>query len=414
MKILLVNKFHYFRGGSESYYFGLDELLCSHGHEVIHFAMQDEQNQYSPTSEFFVSNVDFNNVNGTTGKIKAVKNMFYSKEAYQKMKALLTKEYPDIVHIGLIHKQITYSILDAIKEFNIPVVQSVHDLIFVCPNYMMLVNGENCEKCVAGSKLNCIKNKCIKGSTAKSALSYIENRYIDRKHYYNKIDLFIAECEFYKNILTKDHFTTSKIINLPNFLPPSKKIVQNTNTGEYFLYFGRFSKEKGILTLIEAYKKSNVDTPLVLVGGGPEDENIRKYAQENGLSEKVKFRGYVYGDKMVSILDKAKAVIVPSEWYENCPYSVMEAMARSRVVIASRIAGLPELIEENKTGLLFTPRNADELADKLCCVDMLDASKTCQMSKETYLRAKQLFDPEAYYAKLISLYQQLIDERNRV
>ena len=411
MKVLLVNKFHYYRGGSESYYFGLDELLRSHGHEVIHFAMQDEQNQYSPTSEFFVSNVDFNNVNGATNKIKAVKNMFYSKEAYQKMKALLAKEHPDIVHIGLIHKQITYSILDAIKEFNIPVVQSVHDLIFVCPNYMMLINGRNCEKCVAGSKLNCIKNKCIKGSAVKSVLSYMENRYIGHRHYYDKIDLFIAECEFYKDILIKDHFTKSKIINLPNFLPPSKKIVQNTDAGEYFLYFGRFSKEKGILTLIEAYKKSYVSTPFVLVGGGPEDENIRKYVQENGLSEKVKFLGYVYGDKMVSILNNAKAVIVPSEWYENCPYSVMEAMARSRIVIASRIAGLPELIEENKTGFLFTPRNADELADKLCCVDMLDASKACQMSEETYHRAKQLFDPEEYYTKIIGIYRQLINER---
>lgn len=413
MKILMVNKFHYFRGGSESYYFGLDELLRSHGHEVIHFAMQDERNQYSPTSEFFVKNVDFNNINGATNKIKAVKNMFYSKEAYQKMKALLAKEHPDIVHIGLIHKQITYSILDAIKEFNIPIVQSVHDLIFVCPNYMMLVNGDNCEKCVAGNKFNCIKNKCIKGSTAKSVLSYIENRYINYKHYYDKIDLFIAECEFYKNILMKDHFTTSKVINLPNFLPPSKKIIQNTNVGEYFLYFGRFSKEKGILTLIEAYKKSNVSTSLVLVGGGPEDENIRKYVQKNGLSEKVKFLGYVYGDKMVSILDNAKAVIVPSEWYENCPYSVMEAMARGRIIIASRIAGLPELIEENKTGFLFTSRNADELAEKICCVDGLDALKVCQMSEETSRLAKRVFDSEVYYTKLIGIYQQLIDERKK-
>ena len=296
MKILLVNKFHYLKGGSESYYFGLDELLRYHGHEVIHFAMKDKKNLPSSTSDYFVSSVDFNNVSGIKEKLHAVKNMFYSKEAYRKMKSLLESEHPDIVHLGLIHKQITYSIMDAILEYNIPVIQSVHDLIFVCPNYMMLTNGHNCEKCLIGSKYNCVREKCIKGSTVKSALAYLENRYISNKHYYDRIDLFLAECEFYRNLLEKGQFTKSKIEKLTNFIQPSKSIVENYNRGNYYLYFGRFSKEKGILTLIEAYKQSKVNTPLILVGGGPESEELRSFVKQNDLYDKVTLAGYVYGD----------------------------------------------------------------------------------------------------------------------
>lgn len=413
MKILLVNKFHYLKGGSESYYFGLDEMLRAHGHEVIHFAMKDDKNLPSPTSEFFISNVDFNNVNGIKSKLSAVKNMFYSKEAYSKMKALLDKERPDIVHIGLVHKQITYSILDAISDYNIPIIQSVHDLIFVCPNYMMLNNGNNCEKCITGSKFNCVKKKCIKGSTAMSFLSYLENRYIDRKHYYDRIDLFLAECDFYKTLLEKGKFTNSRIDSLTNFLQPSKSINKNVKAGEYFLFFGRFSVEKGILTLIDAYKRADTKTPLILVGGGPEDARIRAFVKDNTLDSKVTFAGYVYGDKMVDLLDNAKAVIVPSVWYENCPYSILEAMARSRIIIASRIAGLPELVDDGKTGFLFEPHNSDDLADKIKIIDRLGEEEFSNMCLSTYDKAKDLFDPEAYYQKIIGIYQRLIKEKKK-
>lgn len=409
MKILLVNKFHYLKGGSESYYFGLNEILRSHGHEVIHFAMQDEKNLPSPTSKYFINNVDFDNTAGIKGKINAVKNMFYSKEAKTKMKALLEAEHPDIVHIGLIHKQITYSILDAIGEYNIPVVQSVHDLIFVCPNYMMLTNGHNCEKCITRSKINCIRGKCIKGSIVKSTLSYLESKYISYKHYYDKIDLFLAECDFYKKILEKGKFTKSQIDCLTNFLQPSKKIVENLNVGDYFLFFGRFSVEKGIMTLIEAYKKSRVTTPLILVGGGPEDEKIKSFVKDNKLNDNVKFAGYVYGQEMVSLLDGAKAVIVPSEWYENCPYSILEAMARSRIVIASKIAGLPELVDDGVSGFLFESQNSDHLAEVIRKVERLSPNESLMMNKETYKKAKCLFDPEEYYNKIIEIYKMLIE-----
>lgn len=413
MKVLLVNKFHYFRGGTETYHFCIDELLRSHGHEVIHFAMQDERNLPSPTSEFFVSNVDYNNTKGFVDKFFAVRKMFYSKEAYEKMKALLEREHPDIVHIGLIHKQITYSVLDAIEEYGIPVVQGVHDLIFICPNYLMFVKESICDKCVGRSKFHCVLNKCVKNSRAKSLLAYIENRYIYYKRIYDRIDSFITDCEFYKELLEKDNTTKSKIVNIPCCLPPSKKVIKNTREGQFFLYFGRFSPGKGIMTLIKAYKEACVDTPLVLVGAGEDEEKIRELVHNSGISDKVKFAGAIYGERMESLLDEAKAVIVPSEWYECSPSTAREAMARGRIVIASRIAGIPPLIRDGITGFLFTPQDINELASILKRVDGFGPAEVKKFSEATLDWVVEMFDPEIFYKKLIDVYEQLIQEKKR-
>lgn len=413
MKILLVNKFHYNRGGSETYYFALDELLRSKGHEVIHFAMKDEKNLESPTSGYFVSHVDLNEGGGLASKMRIVKNMFYSREAYAHMKALLEKERPDVVHLGLVHKQITYSILEAIREYDIPVVQSVHDLIFVCPCYTMLTNGQNCQSCIDAGVMSCIKKRCVKGSLAKSMLAVIENRYIAKKRYYEQIDAFVTECEFYRELLKKSGFTTSPIVNRTNFLPASKQRKLLTTGGDYMLYFGRFSPEKGILTLLAAYKAAQAGSRLVLVGGGHCEAQVKEFILANGLSERVELAGYVYGRQMEEILERARMVVVPSEWYENCPYTILEAMAKSRIVIASRIGGLPELVEDGVSGFLFEPGNVHDLAQKIKAVEALNAADYGAMCEHTYDRAEALFSPEEYYGWLMELYQGLMDRGNK-
>ena len=175
MKVLLVNKFHYMKGGSERYYFTLAEVLNAHGHEVVFFAMQDEKNIPCEQEKYFVSNSSVGG--GIKSKLNMVLHIAYSKEAYKKMKALLADEKPDLVILNLVHKQITLSIIDAIKKYNpkLPVFWTMHDLIAVCPSYTMLDgNGNICEKCLNGDFSNCVKNSCIKGSKLMSMLSEYE------------------------------------------------------------------------------------------------------------------------------------------------------------------------------------------------------------------------------------------------
>lgn len=360
MKILLINKFHYKRGGSETYYFAQAEALRAKGHEVIFFAMQDEKNIECEQSEFFVSNKDYNNNGGIGAKVEAVKSFFYSKEAADQMEKLIQKEKPDIAHIGLLHRQITFSVVEVLKKHNIPVVMTMHDLIFACPNYTMLTHGKVCEACVNGSVVNCIKEKCVKDSIAKSTLAALEKVYLKRKKYYDLIDLYITECNQYKGLMEKSKITRSPIRKMSNFLPIDQKYEFNSNYEDYVLYFGRFSREKGILTLLKAHKESGCKRKLILVGAGPQLPEIEKYIADNKLIN-IELPGAIYGEQMEDIIEKSRVIVVPSEWYENCPYALLQSLAKGKIVIASRIGGLPELIKEEKTGFLFEAGNSTDL-----------------------------------------------------
>ena len=148
MKFVLVNKFHYLKGGSERYYFNLSEILKKHGNEVIYFAMKDEKNISHENDDFFVNNVSKNG--SFSNKLKFLSQMNYSKEAYTKIKKLIRKEKPDVAILNLVHKQISLSIIDALKEENVKIIWVVHDLIMICPSYTMLDGrGNVCEKCLS-------------------------------------------------------------------------------------------------------------------------------------------------------------------------------------------------------------------------------------------------------------------------
>ncbi|MCD7883029.1 MAG: glycosyltransferase family 4 protein [Lachnospiraceae bacterium] len=407
MKILLINKFHYMRGGSETYYFAQAEALKAKGHEVIFFAMQDDKNLPCDQKKYFVSNVDYNGDVGLKGKLSATVKFFYSFEAKKKMQQLIDEEKPDIAHIGLLHRQITFSVVDVLKKNNIPVVMTMHDLIFACPNYTMLSNGQNCEKCVGKSSIHCVKNKCIKGSTAKSLLASMEAGFLKTGKYYNKIDLYITECDFYHRLMDKSKVTTSRIVTRTNFLPINQSYEFSKNYEDYILYFGRFSQEKGIITLLKAHKQLECKYRLVVVGAGPIDNEIRQYIQDNNLKN-IELPGPIYGEKMEEIVEKSRMVISPSEWYENCPYALLQSIAKGKIVIASRIGGLPELIKDNETGFLFKAGDEVDLADKIETVMAMNSQNYEAMSIHIAEEAKRNHYWEYYIDFLIEEYNSLI------
>lgn len=223
MKILLVNKYFNMHGGSETYFFGLADLLRQAGHEVIFFAMQDEKNLPCEQSAYFVSNVEFNGELTAAQKLKAAFRMVYSFEAKKKISALIEKEKPDIIHINLFHRVLTASIVDAAKKHGIPVVLTMHDLNCVCPNHVMLDHGKICEACLHGNYWNCVKRVCFKDSRAKCLMAAIESDFNKRSGLYRKIDLFITPSECYKNKLEASGLTKSPIVHMKNFLPADTK-----------------------------------------------------------------------------------------------------------------------------------------------------------------------------------------------
>lgn len=413
MKILLIHKFHYMLGGTETFHYNLAEALKAAGHEVIYFSMQDDRNIPCPQDKYFVSNIDYNdpNLKGLT-KIKAGLKLIYNFEAKKNIEQLIRDEKPDIAHIGLLHRQITFSVVDVLKKYNIPIVMHLHELTAVCPCYTMLrPDGTICSDCATKGYWNCVKNKCMKGSRTKSLLAFAEAKFLQFGRYYNKIDTYIAECKFYQHLVQKAHFTDSPIIQMNNFLPVNQEYKAFYEHENYILYFGRYAREKGVLTILKAYSKLKCSEKLVLVGKGSEEKKIQDYVKGNKLEDRVYINGAIFGKEMDKIIEKAKVVLVPSEWYENGAFVALQALAKGKIVVASNIAGLSEIIQDGVTGFLAEPGNPDSFATAIQKVLELSADEYKTMSENIVLYAKQRCDVNNYIKQLTNIYSSLIQNK---
>lgn len=413
MKILLVNKFHYRRGGSETYYFSLAEALISRGYEVVFFSMNDDKNFECDQSKYFVDNVNYNSNYGIIRQVKSGAKLIYSKEAKKKIEQLIIEEKPDIAHLNLVHRQITLSIVDVLSKYNIPVVFTIHDLICICPNYTMISRGGLCEKCISGKFLNCVMQKCVKNSTSKSALAALEASYYKFAGVYNKIGLYISPSDSYRRKHEQSCFTMSPIIHLKNSLPMDTAYELPAKSRDYLLYFGRLSPQKGIMTLLKAVTLVGSGCSLYIVGNGPQQQEIQNFISKNQLQDRVKLLGFKTGDVLQSLVAESKCVILPSEGYENGPYSVMEAMAKGRPIIASHLGGLPELVEDGFNGYIFEAENVLSLKDKIERLLSLSEREYFDMCQASLNRAKQEFDPEKYVDRLVIEYKKLLEQAGR-
>lgn len=402
MKILLVNKFHYYKGGSEKYYFDLANLLKENGHDVAFFSMKNEKNIKTENKEYFVQQIDLN----TGSKLKAL-DVIYSKQNKAKMIEALNDFKPDIVHINNFQRQLSESIIEAIKQKNIPIVFTAHDVQAICPAITMIDNNKNiCEKCMGGKYINCIKKKCNKGSTLKSIIGALEGYYYRyKKVYTKKIDKIIAPSKFYKNKLVQDGIPESKIIVMPNFINTEEYNVNISDKG-YALYIGRLSKEKGILNLIKAFK--NLENGILYIAGeGEEKENIQNFIKENKLEERIKLLGFLNKEQVIETISKSRFVVAPSIWYENCPYSIMETLAIGKPVIGANIGGIPELVKDNESGMLYTFDNIEDLTEKMKKLfsDNKLAEKYGNNAKK---QANEYYDKKIYYNKILEIYKAIL------
>lgn len=400
MRILLVNKFHYLRGGSEKYYFELAKLLKSHGHTVAFFSMKNENNIKTGDREYFVDEIDMN----TGSKFEAL-NVIYSKKNKALMEKALEEFKPDIVHINNFQRQLSASIIDAVKEKNIPLIMTAHDLNSICPASIMLYNGEVCEDCITKGYTSCIKKKCIKNSMLKSVLGYIEKKYYDLHKMFCKIDCIISPSEFNKNQLLKGKLKCNDITVIHNFVNETEKT--DYTLGDCAFYFGRLSKEKGILNLIEAI--NNIPgARLIIAGDGPERENIQAYIKEHKLENRITLLGYLNQNDIRENIRKCRFVTVPSIWYENCPYSILETMEIGKPIIGSKIGGIPELIQDGINGFTYEHNDVTKLTNILMKLFGNDETVK-QFSKNSKQIFIQNYSAEAYYNKLMTVYNKYIN-----
>jgi glycosyltransferase involved in cell wall biosynthesis len=308
----------------------------------------------------------------------------------------------DLAHAHNIYGRLTTSVLDVLEEKGIPIVMTLHDLKLICPSYLMLNHGEVCERCKDNRFYNAILTKCHKNSYPASAVYAFETWLNHFLRKYEKVQYFIAPSQFLLNKHLEYGYCPGKFVYLPSFIDTSH-IKPSFANGEYWLFFGRLSREKGVGTLLTAYAKLGFKLPLLVVGEGPE----RPQLEARGIPG-VKFTGYLKGECLYDAISRARCIVTPSECYENSPLSVLEAMAYGKPVIGSRIGGIPELIEDGITGFIFEPGNAEDLEEKM--ESFLGKSKNTILDMGIAARKKveQQFSAEAHYRQLMALYNKAL------
>ena len=408
MRVLLCNKFYRPIGGPENVLLHTMNELKALGHTPIPFAMAHPDNWESEYSEYFVSNVDYSTKHGKGIRrlLREATDLIYSPEARRNVQRLIADTKPDIAHAHNIYHQLSPSVLYALKKANIPTVLTLHDGKLLCPNVLFFTHGRVCEKCAGWKFHHAVLNKCVKESYASSLLCCIEG-YLHRWfRMYEQVDLYIAPSRFFKQKLIEHHRLPEDRIEVLHTYGNTRNISPSYEPGGYGLFLGKVEAFKGVKTLVQACKAvPNLD--VWIAGRGEFCDEGQRIAQAQGISN-VKFVGFRSGHDVVRMLRECRFVLVPSEWYENCPMVVLEGFAAGKPVIASKIGGIPELIDHGVDGLLFEPGDAEGLASAM--LELIEnPDLASEMGRKGREKVEQRYSIEMYMKSLLGIYDKVLN-----
>ncbi len=402
MKIALVNNYYYLRGGCERVLFDDQKALEELGHEVFPFAQYDKRNHFAKSEYCFPKIADPTEVVGA-GRAKAAIDIIYSSSAGRAFTAFLNDFQPDVIHCHNIYNHLTTAILDAAQRCRLPTVLTVHDLKLVCPAYLGIRKGKPCTLCKDGGYWRCIRWKCHKGSYAASMASACEAYFNKLGGKYDSVECFLCPSRFMQKLLVDSGIAAARTSYHPNALTP-KDFLPSFEPGQYVLYAGRLSEEKGLLTLLAAIERANI--PLRIAGTGPLESEIQSRIRARGLP--VQMEGFCSGERLAELFRNSAFTILPSEWYENASMSVLESFAYGKPVLASDMGGNSELVVDGLAGRLFPSGNFERLAE--VANEMWgNRSEICNMGKRARRFVEQRFNHGKRIADLLSIYSNVIE-----
>lgn len=397
LKVLFANKFFYLKGGAETVMFDEIDLMRKNEVDVVEFSMSDPRNRPSTYASYFVSPKDYRS-NSRARRLRSALSFIHSREAVDKISSLIRDQKPDILHCHNVYHQLTPSIINAASLAKIPVVLTLHDYKIICPVYTRLSNGEVCTKCSDGRYEALLSQRCADGSIGRSGLLWAEARFHAAAGSYRRVDKFIAPSRFMRDavmpLLGKD-----RVFYIPNGVDTARIEPSRQDEG-FVLYLGRLSPEKGVETLLRAHAADNAAWRLVIAGSGPLQGKLQSEFPS------AEFTGHLTGSDLEAKLREASMIVVPSEWHENNPLSVLEAMAHAKPIVASDMGGIPELVRHGRTGLLFEPKNAQQLSSHIRTM-LSDPDLRRKFGAEARKVAETEYSLERHGAALLSLYENM-------
>lgn len=405
MKVLNINRIHKVAGGADRVYLNTYTLLSENKVNVSCFASAVDGSLQSDFSRYFVSSFE-TRIPSIYGKIRVFFKYLYNLEAKRKLSELIVEQKPDIAHVHLFYGVLSSSILSTLKKYNVPIVATIHDYRLLCPSNAFLdKNFQVCERCVKSSFINCSIYRCSEGNFFQSLTLTIEayiRKYIIKPINYIDHFIFVSEFSFAKHQFQM-HQLASKSTVLFNF-SDEISVKKEYHFGDYLFYYGRLSEEKGVLNLIKAVKELGIK--LKIAGIGPLLDRI---LSEIADSCNIEYLGMLNVDEINTVIKNSAFVIVPSEWYENNPMTVIESFSLGKPVIASRIGGIPEIVNFT-TGYLFEAGVVDSMKRTILQALSIDKIAYDNMSGACILFSLNNFDKTQHFSQLLKIYNSVLDD----
>ena len=383
MKIMIVHNEYGVSSGEETAVQTLIETLQNHDHEVIPFIRSSAE---IPEMTF--------------GRVRAFFSGIYSFSSRKTFSQSIQQYKPDIIHVHNVFPLISPSILAECRRADIPVIMSLHNYRLICPHGLLAVDGQVCDRCIHGREYWCVFRNC-EGDLFKSA-GYALRNYVARKRkfYLDNVTIFLALTEFQRQMLVEHGFPADRILTVPNSTYLTK-LHKESHPGDYIGFIGRISPEKGITMLLAAARK-NAKIPFKVAGAHEKMPHVLKEAPSN-----IEFLGHISNNRKDLFYRNSRVIILCSVCFESFGNTLIEAMSYGKPVVASRLAGIPEIVDHDTTGLLFETGNADDLAEKIRY--LWERPELChKMGQAGREKVLQEYSPKRYYERVLTVYEKAI------
>lgn len=406
--ILQINKFFHPRAGAETVFLLTRTLLRERGHEVIDFAMEHPANLASPQESFFSPRREY--VGGGSGarRVGDAVSAVYSVSARRALARLLDHQRPDVVHLHNVYHQLTLSVVDEVHARGIPCVMTLHDWKVACPAYTLFTEGAPCRRCPTSGAHNAVIHRCVKGSLPASALAAAEAVVASRRGSYGKVQRFIAPSRFAAEVAGLAGIGGERVALVPNFLPDDDfdVPVDDHDYGPNLVYAGRLDPTKGVRHLLAAFKNVAVPARLRIAGSGELEAEVRVAAEAD---DRITYVGRLEREALMQEFRRARAVVIPSVWEDNCPLVALEAQARARALIVSDRGGLEELVHDRETGLVVQAGKTEPLTQAIEALAS-DPERARDFGRRARLRVEDEHSADRHYGRLVDVYRAAIAE----
>jgi len=410
MKVLNVNKFYHVRGGADRYYFDLARILEQGGCTVIPFSTEHPKNRPSDYRAYFVPGFtedDFDQL-GIRQKIAAFFNGMYSQSARLQLRRLIFEKAPDLAHLHGLFYQLSLSLIDELSDRNVPIVYSLHDYHTICSGAFLYYDGKICSACRGGKFFEGLKRKCYRGKILPSLMAYGSKIIHQWRRTLDKVDFFIVPNDQMKEEFAAWGFPREKFRKIHNpFFYDDVPFYSYTQDSDYFVFYGRLARSKGIFTVLEAFKEFR-DKRLWIFGSGPDEEGVRNYIAEHSLKHVQLNTHLRWGNELQEKIGRSLGVISASEWPTPSEYVNYEAMALGMPLIASDVPGNVAMIRDGENGLLFRRGDAQEL---IACLRRCLSADAGEMGKRARQFVEQELSPEIFFKRILSIYNEVLNKK---